>query len=107
MFIYDEKDIYFFPKYNSTLKRINIQIISPQNSNAHQWRIQDLWKGRAGNPNAAMPRQAWKSRSAGGGGGGLQHIFSPEFFWCHLHYGVGVGAYQTDLRGEKQKKKKK
>ena len=55
--------------------------------------------------NAAMPHQAWKSRSAGGGGGeggGLRHIF----FWRHLHYGVGVpSAYQTRPPGWKEENK--
>ena len=41
-----------------------------------QWRIQDLWKGGAGNPISAMPRQAWKSRSGGGGGGGDSGVTS-------------------------------
>ena len=67
-----------------------------------QWWIQDLWKGRAGNVK--------KSLSGGGGGGGLRHIFSPlTFFLRHLSLWGIVGvpsACQTDLRGEKQKKKR-
>ena len=52
-----------------------------------------------------MPRQAWKSRSAGGGT--PTHFFFLIIFLRYLHYGVGVpSAYQTDLRGEKQKKKR-
>ena len=51
-----------------------------------QWRIQDLWKGRAGNPNSAP---------------GL--IF---FFGCHLHYEVGVLTLPHPVRtGWKAKKK--
>ena len=79
-----------------------------------------------------MPRQAWKSRWAGGGGGGdsdtffspldarpekvaerggggggLWHFFFfPYNFLRHLHYWVGVpSVYQTDLRGWQAKKK--
>ena len=56
-----------------------------------------------------MPRQAWEEvaqRGGGGGGGGDSDTFFPLiFFLRHLHYGEGVpSAYQTDLRGEKQKK---
>ena len=55
-----------------------------------------------------MPRccaKAWKSRSAGGGGG-LGHIFFfCNFFLCVSFKIMGLpSAYQTDLRGEKQKK---
>ena len=71
------------------------------------WRVQDLWKGRAGNPNAAMSRP---KMSLSGRGGGLRHIcFLIIFFASFTLWGiVGVpSACQTDLRGEKQKKKKK
>ena len=39
----------------------------------YQWRIQNLWKGRAGN----LYARPEKGRSAGGGGGGLRHIPPP------------------------------
>ena len=70
-----------------------------------QWRIQDLWKGGAGNLNS--PPGLKKSLSGGGwgGGGGVSDtFFSPRNFFCrHLHYWVGVpSAYQTDLQGGKQ-----
>ena len=72
-------------------------------------------KGGPGESNAAISRQARKSRSVeGGGGGGTPTHFFFFFFFLLLfffflrHYGVGVpSTCQTDLRGEKPKKKKK
>ena len=58
---------------------------------ASQWRIQDLWKGRA-EVNAQWRIQDIKKKKGGG----------------HLHYGVGVlSANMTDLCGEKPKKGRK
>ena len=57
---------------------------------------------REGRESKCCTRQEKVAQQGGGGGGGLQHIF---LRYLHLHYGVGVpSAYQTDLRGEKQKK---
>ena len=67
-----------------------------------QWRIQDLWKGRAGNAHALMPRQAWKVD----GGGGIRHFFVLNFFATFTLWGGGtIRLPDTNLCGEKQKKK--
>ena len=71
----------------------------------NQWRIQDLWKRRAGNQNAAMPRQAWKSRSTGGGGGGDSDTFF--FFSSFTLWGRGTVRLPDRPQGWKAKKKKK
>ena len=84
-----------------------IAAIAGATQGTKQWRVQDLWKGRAGNPKGIqMPRcraRHEKVAQRGRGGGG-----NPTHFYLrHLHYGVGIpSAYQTDLRGEKQKQKK-
>ena len=58
--------------------------------------------GGAGNLNS--PPGLKKSLS--GGGGDSDTFFPQNFLGRHLHYWVGVpSAYQTDLRGGKQKKK--
>ena len=54
-----------------------------------QWRIQDLWKGRAGNPNSARPEKVAR-RGGGGGGGGLRHIFPLIFFASFTLLGRGT-----------------
>ena len=79
-------------------------------------------EGRESKCRDAAPglKKSLSREGGGGGGGGIRHIFffffgggnSDTFFFLnffgrHLHYGVGVpSACQTDLRGEKQKKKK-
>ena len=73
-----------------------------------QWWIQDLWKERAGNPNAVMPRQE-VAQCGGGGGGGYSNT---SFFWnfvCVIYIiRVGVpSACQTEKQTEKQKQKNK
>ena len=65
---------------------------------------------KRGGRESKFPARPEKVAQWGGGGGGTPtHFFPPEFFCRHLHYWVGMvgvpSAYQTDLRGGKQKKK--
>ena len=72
-------------------------------------RVRRIFKrGVFSRANSSMPRQAWKSRWAGGEGDSDTFFFFSDNFLRHLHYWVGVpSVYQTDLRGDKQKKRKK
>ena len=75
-------------------------------------------KFRGGRAWFLRARQAWESIKSlaqlpkklmrGGGGGTPTHFFSRTISGHHLHYWVGVpSVHNTDLRGDKQKKKKK
>ena len=58
----------------------------------------------------ATPKKADERGGGGGGGGGgtPTHFFFRTISGHHLHYWVGVpSVHNTDLRGDKQKKKKK
>ena len=91
------------------LAALRLRLVNKSDQN--QWRIQDLWKGRAGNPNSAMPRQAWKSRSEGGRGGGreLRHIFLCASFTLLARGTVRLpdrppGRGDKRIKNEKKKK---
>ena len=63
---------------------------------------------KRGGRESKFPAQAWKSRSVGGGGGGLRHIFPPEFFGPTFTL-LGRGTVRLPDRppGWQAKKKKK
>ena len=76
-------------------------------------------KFRGGRACFLRARHAWESikslaqlpkklmSGGGGGGGGLPPIFFRTISGHHLHYWVGgPSVHNTDLRGDKQKKKK-
>ena len=64
-FQWDHQSKSFQFKSNQIIKRFPWCVIEPfcYHQNVYnQWRLQDLWKGRAGNPNTAMPDPTRKKK---------------------------------------------
>ena len=103
------KPKFLVTSYWGSYLSISMHLVAKQ-YRPYQWRIQDLWKGGAGNLNK-FPARPEKVAQWGGGGGGLRHIFPPEFLGPTFTL-LGRGTVRLPDRppgwqAKKKKKKKK